>query len=185
MIRNRDAGGIRPSSKAAVLALAIVPLIVPATADAACAPTADQASVGIRALQTELMVAGIKCSAERWNTFTQHFKTTIKSDADRLQSLFRKTYGASGATRMNAFVTQLANDASQRSNGAAEADYCRQENELFEKVLALTGAELERFSASRTLTVPAPVALCAPDEPVSAAATTVASTRPVASVSAR
>ena len=128
-----------------------------------CQPTADQASIGIRALQTELMVAGLKCSAEQWNAFTTKFKTTIKVDADRMQKLFSKAYGKSGANQMNAFVTQLANDASQRSNGFSEADYCKQQDVLFQKVLALTSIELERFSAGRSLAVPAPVALCQPD----------------------
>ena len=128
-----------------------------------CQPTPDQASIGIRALQTELMVAGLKCSAEQWNAFTTKFKTTIKIDADRMQKLFSKAYGKSGANQMNAFVTQLANDASQRSNGFSEADYCKQQDVLFQKVLALTSLELERFSAGRALAVPAPVALCKPD----------------------
>ncbi len=128
-----------------------------------CQPTPDQASIGIRALQTELMVAGLKCSAEQWNAFTAKFKATIKTDADRMQKLFSKSYGKSGSNQMNAFVTQLANDASQRSNGFSEADYCRQEDVLYKKVLAFTNQELERFSAGRSLTVPAPVALCTPD----------------------
>jgi hypothetical protein len=128
-----------------------------------CQPTPDQASIGIRALQTELMVAGLKCSAEQWNAFTAKFKATIKTDADRMQRLFSKSYGKSGPNQMNAFVTQLANDASQRSNGFSEADYCKQEDVLFKKVLAFTNQELERFSVGRSLTVPAPVALCTPD----------------------
>jgi len=165
-----------------VAALLVAALAAPVSARAACVPTADQASVGMRALQTELMVAGIKCSAERWNSFARQFKTTIKTDADRLQSLFRKTYGPSGATRMNAFVTQLANDASQRSNGAAEAAYCHDEDALFEKVLALSGAELERFSATRALAVPAPVELCRPDDVAApVVATTVAVKTPAIS----
>lgn len=162
----------RRLARAGTLALIGLLTIGLGSTRAACEPTADQISVGVRALQTELMVAGIKCSAERWNSFARQFKTTIKSDADRLQLLFRKTYGKGGADRMNAFVTQLANDASQRSNGATEADYCRQEDVLFQKVLALTGSELERFSVSRALAVPAPVALCAPDD--APPATTVA-----------
>ena len=146
-----------------------------------CKVTADQASIGIRALQTELMVAGLKCSAEKWNAFTSKFKTTIKMDADRMQHLFSKSYGKSGANQMNAFVTQLANDASQRSNGFSEADYCKQEDVIFQKVLALTDKELERFSVGRSLTVPAPVALCTPD-PVDGAApvTTTAGVTPTA-----
>jgi len=128
-----------------------------------CKPTPEQASIGIRALQTELMVAGLKCSAEQWNSFTAKFKTTIKSDADRMQRLFTKTYGKAGPNQMNGFVTQLANEASQRSNAYSEIDYCRQEDQLFQKVLALTAGELELFSAKRTLNVPAPVALCGPD----------------------
>ena len=153
-------------------------LVFPNPAQAACKPTAEQASIGIRALQTELMVAGLKCSAEQWNSFTRQFKTTIKSNADRLQSLFHKTYGKAGATRMNAFVTQLANDASQRSNSAAEVDYCRQQDELFRKVLALTASELEQFSASRSIAVPTPVALCVPDTGSPATTTLAADQRP-------
>ncbi len=140
-----------------------------------CGPTPDQASIGIRALQTELMVAGLKCSADQWNSFTAKFKATIRNDADRLQHLFSKSYGKAGPNRMNTFVTQLANDASQRSNGFTEADYCKQEDVLFQKVLALTAAELERFSAMRTLVVPAPVALCKP-EPDPAASPIIAVT---------
>ncbi len=139
-----------------------------------CKPTPDQASIGIRALQTELMVAGLKCSAEQWNSFTAKFKATLKTDADRMQHLFSKSYGKTGASEMNAFVTSLANEASQRSNGYSEADYCKQEDVLFQKVLALTSLELERFSVGRKLNVTAPVALCAPDPVDGASVTTTA-----------
>jgi len=144
----------------------------PPAAPGECGPTPDQASIGMRALQTELMVTGLKCSAEQWNSFTAKFKTVIKQDADRLQKVFAKAYGKSGQTEMNAFVTQLANDASQRSNAFTEADYCKQQSELFTKVLALTATELEKFSAKRKVAVAQPVKLCEPDaEPL---ATTVA-----------
>jgi hypothetical protein len=128
-----------------------------------CGPTPDQASIGLRALQTELMVAGLKCSADQWNSFTAKFKATIKTDADRLQHVFAKAYGKGGANEMNSFVTQLANDASQRSNAFSEAEYCKQEDILFSKVLALTALDLERFSAKRKLAVAQPVQLCTPD----------------------
>jgi hypothetical protein len=150
----------------------------------ACQPTPEQASIGIRALQTELMVAGLKCSAEQWNTFTAQFKTTIKKDADRLQRVFLKAYGRGGATQMNAFVTQLANDASQRSNGSSEADYCKQEDVLYQKVLALSGEQLERFSAARDLAVPTPVALCKPDPETPAGAQQASATAPAAQTNA-
>ncbi len=139
-----------------------------------CKPTPEQASIGIRALQTELMVAGLKCSAEEWNNFTATFKNTIKKDADRLQSVFRKAYGKGGSSEMNSFVTQLANDASQRSNGSSEEDYCKQEEVLFRKVFALTGEQLERFSAARRLDVPTPVSLCKPEPETPEATQTVA-----------
>src|SRR5579859_4746110 len=145
--------------------------VASATPSDGCKQTPDQASIGMRALQTELMVAGLKCSADGWNNFTAKFKTVIKTDADRLQHLFNKTYGKGGATHMNAFVTQLANDASQRSNQMTEANYCQQEAQLFLKVLAFTGQELERFSVHRDLAVPAPVSLCKPDEEKPADAT--------------
>ena len=146
-----------------------------------CGPTPDQASIGIRALQTELMVAGLKCSADQWNNFTAKFKATIKTDADRLQHVFAKAYGKGGGNQMNAFVTQLANDASQRSNQFSEADYCKQEDVLFTKVLALTALDLERFSAKRNVAVPQPVKLCAPDpDPAVTTASTTTPGTPVA-----
>jgi hypothetical protein len=128
---------------------------------AECKPTPEQMSIGMRVLQTELMVAGLKCSADQWNSYTAKFKTTIKLDADRMQKLFKKHYGKAGETRMNSFVTQLANEASQKSDNISEEDYCKSQSDLFMKVLSLTAAELERFSASRSLAIPAPVALCA------------------------
>lgn len=151
-----------------------------------CKQTPDQSSIGMRALQTELMVAGLKCSADQWNSFTAKFKTVIKTDADRLQHLFNKTYGKGGATHMNAFVTQLANDASQRSNQMTEATYCQQEGQLFLKILALTGQDLERFSVHRALAVPAPVSLCKPDEekPADATVTLAAATTTSATTAA-
>lgn len=145
---------------------------VPALAPGECGPTPDQASIGMRALQTELMVAGLKCSADQWNNFTAKFKAVIKLDADRLQRVFSKAYGKGGQTEMNAFVTQLANDASQRSNAFTEADYCKQQDVLYSKVLALTAAELEKFSAKRKVAVLQPVKLCEPDPEPSA--TTIA-----------
>jgi len=174
MQRTGETGIARRAFKSAAPVLMSAVLAFPNPAQAACKPTPDQASIGVRALQTELMVAGLKCSAEQWNSFTRQFRTTIKSNADRLQSLFHRTYGKAGPNRMNAFVTQLANDASQRSNGAAEADYCREQDELFRKVLALTAAELEQFSASRQVAVATPVALCVPDTGASAATTLAA-----------
>ena len=186
--------GARRSLVVATLAMALLPIsgealaahhkaktaskspTAPAKAETGlCKTTPERSSIGIRALQTELMVAGLKCSAEEWNNFTAKFKTTIKSDADRMQRLFVKTYGNSGSTRMNAFVTQLANDASQRSNNSAEVDYCRQEEVLFQKVLTLTGDELERFAVHRALAVPAPVALCDPEPVTTTASATQAS----------
>ena len=141
-----------------------------------CGPTPERSSIGIRALQTELMVAGLKCSAEEWNSFTAKFQATIKKDADRMQGVFAKAYGKSGASHMNSFVTQLANDASSRSNNMAEVDYCKQEEVLFQRVLALTADDLERFSVHRALAVPAPVKLCDP-EPDAPPITTASATQ--------
>ena len=100
--------GVKPGLRRIVACAMVASIMLPSVAQAACAPTSDQASVAIRALQTELMVAGLKCSADQWNAFTAKFKSTIKNDADRLQSLFKKTYGPKGgASQMNMFVTQL------------------------------------------------------------------------------
>src|SRR3981081_2447733 len=98
-----DGVGVKRGLRHVVACAMAASIVMPTIAQAACVPTSDQASVGIRALQTELMVAGLNCSAAQWNSFTSRCKATIKNDADRLQSLFRKTYGAKAASQMNMF----------------------------------------------------------------------------------
>ena len=137
---------IRQRRLLAAAAAAVVALSVAAgSADAAstakkstfCASDRDLAALNTRVLQTELMVAALSCGEkQRYNSFVTTHQGVLIDQGQALQALFKRAHGAQGANRMNAFVTKLANDASQQVR--SRDDYCTFAIELFEEATATT-----------------------------------------------
>lgn len=133
---------------------------------ASCYTPAETAAVQVRMLQSELMVAALACRDSnpelgmvgQYNEFVHRLSDRLVSHSKILQAHFRKTYGADGMRRLEAFVTALANDASKRS--MTSAGYCQSAAALFHDVGLLERRDLERFSASHAGAVGAPVASC-------------------------
>ena len=102
---------------------------------ATCANSKDLEALGVRVLQTELMVAALTCGQQdQYNTFVKTYKGELVKHGRALRSLFKRVYGSSHKRRLNGFVTKLANDSSQRSNGARQG-YCMLATELFNETL--------------------------------------------------
>jgi len=102
-----------------------------------CASDRDLAALNTRVLQTELMVAALSCGEkQRYNSFVTTHQAVLVDQGQALQALFKRAHGAQGANRMNAFVTKLANDASQQVR--SRDDYCVFAVELFEEATAST-----------------------------------------------
>jgi hypothetical protein len=173
--------GLRAVTGAAVAALLAAS---PAYADTAAAPsckrTADEKSVYMRALQTDLMVAALTCnSSEQYNSFIHQFQPVLIKDSKELQSYFKKRDGKAGTRELNAFVTHLANDESQRSIQEGSAQYCDESAKLFTAVLAEPSDKVEDFSTTEVALAPdAPVKYCPSAKTQTAAATAPAATAP-------
>lgn len=138
-----------------IVALATVASMLSGTAAALCLDTSERQAMNMRALQSELMVAALTCGQQgEFNAFARKFEGELVTHGKMLRAVFQRNYGGQGEPRLNAFVTRLANEASQRSI-ADRAEFCPRAAELFNVVLntppsALPGlAERQSFSASQ------------------------------------
>src|SRR3546814_3141196 len=100
-------------------------------------------------LQTELVVAALSCNERtRYNAFVNKFKGELGDRGKALKAFFNRAHGKDATRRLNAFVTELANEASQRTI-AYQGDFCGDAVQRFEAVLKLQPAELSTFAAAQ------------------------------------
>lgn len=122
----------------------------PAFASACTGPEESKAA-SLRMLQTELMVAALKCShkpelAAQYNGFVRAFGRELAETGKVLQAAFKRVYPKDHQKRFDSFITRMANDASQKS--LASPDYCETTPHLFDSVMNLKGSELVAFAAT-------------------------------------
>lgn len=125
-------------ARGAVLAVAVTVAILsnrPAAAES-CTRPADQMALNTRVLQTELMVSALTCKNQNlYNKFVVKYRGALVEQGQSLRAMFDRRHGKAGTKHMNALVTKLANEASQRSL-AHRYGFCRQSALLFAKALA-------------------------------------------------
>lgn len=144
---------VRKSCVATILGGALtLAVAAPAmAAGSACATAADEAAINTRVLQTELMVAALSCGEkDRYNAFVTTFKDQLSYNGQALRTMFKRVHGARGDYEMNAFVTRLANDASQR-NSTSRAGYCASASQTFSEALATSPRDFKRLTAKPEL----------------------------------
>lgn len=111
-----------------------------------CASDRDLAALNARVLQTELMVAALSCGErQRYNTFVTTYQSVLTDRGQALQALFRRAHGAQANTRLNAFITKLANDSSQQVRSKGD-EYCVFAGELFDEAMATQPVDLNRLT---------------------------------------
>ncbi len=125
----------------AVAAAVAVTLFSAAPAMAACYTGQEASAAHFRMLQTELMVAALKCHghpsldlAGQYNLFVKKFSSKLNQNADVLRQHFSRNYGSASSRKLDAFITTLANQASVRS--LHQAGFCEETAPLFDKALA-------------------------------------------------
>ena len=131
------------------VAAAITGLTAGSAIAASCDNRTDKAAFHVRSLQTDLMVAALTCEAKpEYNSFVRKFRTTLVDHGVALKSLFRNLHGARADKALNAYVTALANRASQRSISKRD-HYCETTLRTFSALNGLTPALLAKFSMQR------------------------------------
>jgi len=114
-----------------------------------CASDKDYAALSLRVLQSDLLVAGLRCrKPARYNEFVTKFSGELKSNGGLLKKYFSNRYGGKGTRHLDLMVTKLANDASRRT-GTDTHGYCSQVPGMFDEVLALDKGSLKKYAIGR------------------------------------
>lgn len=106
----------------------------------------ESAAINARLLQTEMMVAALACDMRpQYNKVIRTFQKDLVRHGKALRAMFKRNHGTSAQRYLDRYITQLANDASARSNYDREA-YCRSAGALFSDVLAVRSAGFDQLT---------------------------------------
>ena len=106
----------------------------------------ETAAINARLLQTEMMVAALTCNLRpQYNKAIRTFEKDLVRHGKVLRKMFRRSHGASAQRRLDKYITQLANNASARSN-YDRATYCRTAASLFDDVLAAQAGGFDQLT---------------------------------------
>ncbi len=134
-----------------VIPVAITLLLLAPAAQAhaeLCAKPGEKKGLNGRALQTELMVAALSCKQQTsYNSVVQKFRSNMKSDSDAMRGYFKRRYGGISESKMDEFVTRIANDTSTRSQQRDHVKYCEDMDKLFAKVLRSSNIQMDALAA--------------------------------------
>lgn len=109
---------------AAALAAPAGAAAVKAAKPKTCVSSSEKLALDTRVLQTELLIGALSCGqGEQYNQFVASFQPQLQEQGGRLIGLFQRIHGAKGTDKLNEFVTNLANDASTRSQNIGYG-YC-------------------------------------------------------------
>lgn len=137
-----------------VSALVVVAIFsIPHMASARCASKAEHASMNMRALQSELMVAALACGQrDSYNYFVRTGADNLARHGRALKAYFSRHYGDGGEYQLNKFVTQMANQASRISLNQPDSTYCREAAQLFSDVRSSSASEVAMMANQRYYT---------------------------------
>jgi hypothetical protein len=136
--------------RAAGIGALTVAILASHAAEAACARSAELSGLQARVLQTELMVAALSCGESgRYNAFVTRFRGELQVESKRMQGYFARVHGGRAGKELNAFVTELANNSSQRSLTEA-ATFCPQAAALLDDALKMEPKQLRSFAAQQS-----------------------------------
>ena len=118
--------------KTALLAVCTLLMGTSVASASNCAYNAEQKSLHMRALQSELIVAALACSKKQdYNHYVTQFSKDLQWQGKQLKSYFQRSYGSTSERQLNQFVTQMANQASRLSLAKTRDDYCEQAGKLY------------------------------------------------------
>jgi len=107
-------------------------------AQAACTQGIEAGTLAksVRTLQSDMMVAALSCNERAmYNAFAVGYRSDLQQHGHALKAHFKTNYGGSGVKKLNAYVTELANDASIRHAQTGSA-YCVAASSVLQELMA-------------------------------------------------
>jgi hypothetical protein len=110
----------------------------------------ERASLEMRLMQSELMVAALACSSSaNYNAFVTQYKNELTAYGKTMQDLFKRVHGGNAFSQINSFVTRVANEASLKM--AQNSHFCEEAAQTFQTLLQNNnpGANVAALDRSR------------------------------------
>lgn len=153
--------GTRPWAGVALVAVLAAGAVGVAEA-APCIRLADEPVLNTRVMQTELMVAALSCDQrESYNQMVRRFEPELVEKGRSLKRLFEKVYGRGAHNQLNKYVTQLANEASQRSASEGRG-FCAAMATIFERIQEMDGAQFADYAGGADFSGRHRLTVCGP-----------------------
>lgn len=144
--------GPKPKGKIVTLKLSKIGIVIatvatasPALAAPQCPSLAEASAERVRVLQTELMVAALKCRGredlalfDKYNTFVRKFTPELVEHGKTLTGYFQRSYGSNYRQKMDKYITSLANSVSIASD--QDPQFCEVSSRRADSVLAGAGS---------------------------------------------
>ncbi len=124
-------------------------LSAPAYAANECLAPDEKAAFNARVLQTELMEAALSCEEHksRYNAFVKKYKKQLAEQSAAFRNYFKKKYGSLADSKLNHFVTKLANDVSGLNITKQNRGFCRYTGSKFDKLERVSPEDFAKFSS--------------------------------------
>lgn len=144
--------GLNTRGKIVTLKLSKIGVVVatvatasPALAAPQCPSLAEANAERVRILQTELMVAALKCRArtdlglfDKYNSFVRTFTPELVAHGKALTNYFQRSYGSIYRQKMDKYITSLANTVSIASD--QDPQFCETTSQRADIILAGAGS---------------------------------------------
>lgn len=119
---------------------------LPFNSFASCANKVEAQALDFAAIQSSMMVAALSCNQQsQYNKFIKKYKKEVSNGGAQVKSYFKRTYGAKYESRLNNFMTTLANKATKNSMITNADVYCGATSAALDNLLSIEDNQISKF----------------------------------------
>jgi len=114
---------------------------------ASCAKPEEAKALSLRTLTSHLMVAALSCGQQKaYNQFMHQYQPLMQENGPKIKAYFKRAYGRDFEARLNQFITNLANQASESSMSGDMQGFCQEAAETFAELNQQDVASIQHFA---------------------------------------
>lgn len=124
-------------------------LVTGAIAAPTCIRANERVALGVRAVQTHLMVAALACNFRpQYNEFVLRFRPALDRDTAIVHRFFRRAYGSQATSEATRYFTHFANRASLISTSDFTG-FCERSAAILSAARGISPRQLEDFARTQ------------------------------------
>jgi hypothetical protein len=119
---------------------------LPFNSFASCANKEEANALDFTAIQSSMMVAALSCNQQsQYNKFIKKYKKEVSNGGVQIKSYFKRTYGNKYESKLNNFMTKLANKATKSSMVSDSDTYCEESSAALNNLLSIKDNQISKF----------------------------------------